>query len=389
MAILSVDVGNGYVKAFAVTESGDGYKIRENERGELNESLSFETIAIPDERKFRFNPDKRTLPGTYEICLDNKYWLIGEMAYMHKGRRNWGTGRQHVVSDSYLYCVTAAMDMFEEPSNGILDITLLLGVPYSVYHDYFKENGEYDSDLAKSLLGKSFHVSHGEREMIVKFSDVRIYAQGCGAYYSNILSTDGRGKSKEAVEMIDSVMIDVGYKTTDVVVYTLNKRLRAFETMEEYCFSMDAGMRNVIEKIPEFLFDHTGVDFTLEEIDEGVINGTNSVRLGREMISFEEPLKEKSEVLANDIYEELRRREEKVIKTWPYIFISGGGSTHVYPYLKKKIPLLEIIPGDATFANARGYVSWYKLEETVAKRRAAAAKAKAEKKAESESKDSE
>ena len=387
MAILSVDVGNGYVKAFAVTESGDGYQIRTNERGELNESLSFETIAKPDDRKFRFNPDKRSLPGTYEVCIDNSYWLIGEMAYMHKGRRNWGVGRQHVVSDSYLYCVTAAMDMFEVPSNGTLDITLLLGVPYSVYHDYFKDNGEYDSDLAKSLLGRSFHVIHGEREMTVKFSDVRIYAQGSGAYYSNILSVDGKGKSKEAVAMIDSVMIDVGYKTTDVVVYTLNKRLMAFETLEEYCFSIDCGMRDVIKDIPQYLYDRTMVDFTLEEIDEGVISGTNAVRIGRQMISFEEPLKEKSKKLADDIYEELRRREEKVIKTWPYIFISGGGSTHVYPYLKKMIPLLEIIPDDPTFSNARGYVSWYKLEEAVAKRRAAA-KATAKEKTEAESKES-
>ena len=389
MAILSVDVGNGYVKAFAVAQKGDGYKIRKNSSGELNQTLMFETIAIPDLRTFRFDPDKRSLPGLYEVSIDGDFHLIGEMAYLHKGQRRWGVGKNHIVEDSYLYCVTAAMDMFDTPDNEILEVTLLLGVPYGIYHDQFSTKGRYESPLAKSLLGKSFHIIHGEREMVVRFKDVRIYAQGAGAYYSNILAVDGSGKSEEAVKMFDSVMIDVGYKTTDVVVYTLNRRQMAIETMEEYSFSMDAGMRNVIEKIPDYLYKHTGIDYTLEEIDEGIRNGTHAVRLGREMVSFEEPLLQGCKGLADTIYGELRRREEKVIKQYPYLFISGGGSSHVYPYLhtKERMPLLEIIPGDPCFANARGYVSWYQLEERIAKNRAKAKEEQAKIKTESENKE--
>ena len=127
------------------------------------------------------------------------------------------------------------MDMFEEPEGGTLDVTLLLGLPYNIYHDYYRQDGENDSELYKSVHGKSFHVVYGEKDIIVKFSDVRIYAQGSGAYYSNILRVDGEGKSEEAMAMVDSVMIDVGYKTTDVLVYTLNEDLMAIEPLEEYC----------------------------------------------------------------------------------------------------------------------------------------------------------
>ena len=180
MAIVSVDVGNGFVKAFAVEEN-DGFKIRKNSKGEPVDHLIFKTISIPDPRKIRYNPNKNNIPGDYEITLDNKNYLVGNQAFIHEGQREWGNGRTHVVSDSYIYCVTAAMDMFEEPEGGTLDVTLLLGLPYNIYHDYYRQDGENDSELYKSVHGKSFHVVYGEKDMIVKFSDVRIYAQGSGA----------------------------------------------------------------------------------------------------------------------------------------------------------------------------------------------------------------
>ncbi len=381
MAIVSVDVGNGFVKAFAVEEN-DGFKIRKNSKGEPVDHLIFKTISIPDPRKIRYNPNKNNIPGDYEITLDNKNYLVGNQAFIHEGQREWGNGRTHVVSDSYIYCVTAAMDMFEEPEGGTLDVTLLLGLPYNIYHDYYRQDGENDSELYKSVHGKSFHVVYGEKDMIVKFSDVRIYAQGSGAYYSNILRVDGEGKSEEAMAMVDSVMIDVGYKTTDVVVYTLNEDLMAIEPLEEYCFTIDLGMRNVVSRIPQYLEDRTGVVYNREVIDDGIFKGKNSVRLGRDAVPFDEKLEEESEKLAQGIYNELTRRADYVIKTWPYIMLSGGGSTHVYPYLKKKIRLLEIVEGDPTFANAIGYVSWYEFESKVAARKEAARKEKASRKAE-------
>ncbi len=203
-----------------------------------------------------------------------------------------------------------------------------------------------ENETAKKLFeGKELKIkaTTGEEQKF-KISKLVLRPQGVGA--AIYLLDKGLIKQQYG----NGVIVDIGFKTTDV----LSINLKNFEPMVESSFSIQAGVGDVVSGISKEIARETGfivpADVAREAISQKVVFKQKEV--GGPIVS--EPLLNE---LAQNIIDEIRGNLREDIDRITSLIPVGGGSVLVGHKLEELAPghMVKVLPEDAQFANVLGY----------------------------------
>lgn len=326
MKSISIDIGNGYLKVV-------------NQEGQ---TLHFPTVI-------KENLDTNILGQSrneYSIVINSSSYYIGNLAIAKKGTRQWQSNKTINV-DTPLYAALCCHLLTEEDNP---EINLCLGLPYNYYIALHR--GER---ITKELTGKEIETIYKDKKKKIKINHVSVYPQGVGAYFSSLY--DINGKPIEGAEnRIKALFIDIGYRTIDVVAFeSLNN---TFELIEENSFSLEEyGMFNAINDIVsntrEQELNHNDVEYAIQN-NNGIIESMYGD------IDLKEVEKIAYEKLATRITNTINIKLSGEIQRYKHIYLTGGGATKLFPYIKKIYPNIKL-QDDPIFCNAKGYLA---LENT-------------------------
>lgn len=324
MERISIDIGNGYVKAV-------------NEKGEI---LHFPTVL-------KENRDKNILGearGNYKIKINDINYYIGNLAIAKRGERRW----QHekvVNEDTLLYIALCSHILTSEK-----EISLCLGLPYSYYIAL-----EKGVQLIQELNGKIFTTNYEKEEKKIKIGHVSVYPQGAGAYFNNLYEIDGTPR-EGAEKYIKSIFIDIGHRTVDIVAFGVVQNY--FALIEENSFSLEElGTFQVANDIANNLTD---TEFTTNDIEYALRNNNCKIENMYGVTDLTSLENAAYRELSKRIIVAINRKLSGQIQKYRYIFLTGGGAEKLFPLLKKEYPNLKL-QDDYIFCNAKGYLA---LENT-------------------------
>ncbi|HIC97066.1 MAG TPA: ParM/StbA family protein [Aquificaceae bacterium] len=203
-------------------------------------------------------------------------------------------------------------------------VKIVLGLPMSMATREIRER------LEKELRGVHTAVIDGEkRELLIK--EVKVVPQGIGVLYDYFIEG---GLLRERTEE-NVVVIDVGFYTTDVIVY------RHGEILEDRCTSYEIGVGWMMEMIREELKNkYSYPSISVKEAEEYFRRGYFPYEGRKIPVNREEKVQE----LKDRLIKELRAHEED-LKLADRVLWAGGGSL-----------LLGVdTVSDPEFANARGF----------------------------------
>ena len=323
---LSIDIGNGYVKAV----------------GESGETLHFPTVLKEKREKTLF-----TSNSNYQIRINGKEYFIGDIAISKKGVRSWRNDKSmNADTEKYvaLCChVLSSPDAQFQPEQ----VDLSLGIPYSYYID----QGDAP-EIVSNLKNKTFETVFDGNTKNFIIESVTLYPQGVGAYFYNILDIDGTPK-KGAKDLIRALVIDIGYRTVDVVAFdNING---GFELIQEDSFSLEeSGIINIVNHIVRLLSVEVQLD--ANEVERWLLAGNGIVQYEGGDLNIKQFENEAYQELADKISTSVNTKLSSEIKKYKNIFITGGGAKTLYPLLKatyKNAQLQE----EYIYGNAKGYLA--------------------------------
>ncbi len=209
--------------------------------------------------------------------------------------------------------------------NETLPVKTVIGLPVSLSMKSVREG------LENQLRGVHTAVIDGERKELL-ISEVKVVPQGMGVLYDYFIE-NGRLVEERTKENI--VVIDIGFYTTDVLVY------RHGEVLEDRCTSYEIGAGWLYERIREELKTrYSYPSISLKEVEEYFRRGYFPCEGKKITVNREEKVRE----LRDRLIKELRAHEED-LKLADTILWAGGGSI-----------LLGISSVEKPeFANARGF----------------------------------
>lgn len=230
------------------------------------------------------------------------------------------------------------------------EIQLVTGLPV----DHFvKQKNEFKEMLSNFKYKIQFPDTGYERN--ISFSDVKLFPQSAGAIYKIIHENPNRFLIKETY----IAMIDVGFKTTDIVVFHVDSNF-----MLSFVKDMSVTIDNVgISKI------YTGMNDTFsryskngEKLDINrlmLLSREGKIFYNSKERDFTKNLKDLRKSVAQSIINQIDTIwDTSRINSFNSIMICGGGGEVLYPYLKEIKPEIVTLIENPQLANCLGYLKF-------------------------------
>ena len=197
-----------------------------------------------------------------------------------------------------------------------------------------------------------FQYKFGREEVMVKIPNVTVIPQSAGAYYDYIMDEEGNLITEHINPK--TVIIDIGFRTTDVVTM-VNAKYSPSES-----FTVVTGVSDIHKEIRKQLLKRYRLTKDLPEIDALV--RAKTIYVGGRLIDIQ-----------SMIYEAVRPYAEKIISMLPIyipnlheihqILLTGGGATLMQGFFQKglrEVTTFDMME-DVEFNNARGYYKYAKF----------------------------
>jgi len=317
--IISIDIGNGYVKAV-------------NER---SKTLHFPTaLKEKSDDDIVFNKN-----ANYIIKIDDSEFFVGDIAIVKGADRSWKAGREY--NKNTYYYIALCSHLLSGDSN---EVSICLGLPFSYFIGLNKGKA-----LVEELENKEIRTEYGGKNKSIKIKKVSVYCQGIGAYMCNLF--DSKGKLLANVpSLIKSLVIDIGFRTVDVVGF--EKINGQFELKTG--FSLEhMGITNSLSQIVKNISKFT--DFNINEIEYAIKDNDSKLSYTFGEIDLREYEEKAYLQLAEMIMSEVSRRLAGDLNKYNNIFITGGGAAKIEKYIKNSFDQVKL-QNDPIFANAKGYI---------------------------------
>lgn len=283
---VGLDVGRGYVKAI-----------------NCDKTVKYESYSGPFRELDYYNDDDK-----YIVSINDKKYFVGDIAK----REGLGRGFQKQKVDKMrtlplsltaLYLITDKLDV---------DVNLVCGVPI------FDFNSQ--KNTVESFLKGSYEVQIGNGlKKNININNVKVFPEGAGAYFSLILNNEGKAVESE-LSKVKVGIIDIGYKTTNVVVFENLKYVDRLST------SFNLGVHQAFNMIYK----------RLSRYDDITMDQAENITEGEEFRQLADRIK------------------NEVNKFWGNtsfkIYLCGGGAYLLRKYFEE----FDVIKG-SEFANANGY----------------------------------
>ncbi|WP_027719490.1 ParM/StbA family protein [Desulfovirgula thermocuniculi] len=216
-------------------------------------------------------------------------------------------------------------------------VTLVTGLPLE---PYFKQA----PGLKKSLERFSgTEIRLNDRPLKITFEKVIMFPQAVGALYGHLV----RGGLRPS-GMIG--LVDVGYKTTDIVLYDAGAK----RVLEGYADTIPAGTNDVVVAVQDEIKREVGMAPSPEWVEEAVIRGI-PLRFARRKFDVPGMAAAKAGQLAELVASRVARRWRDHLQRLEVVLLAGGGAPLVQGALSRLAPC-EVLP-DSQFANAAGFLA--------------------------------
>lgn len=332
--IVSVDVGFGFIKVL----STNGLRA-------ILPSLIGSAIPRKD---LGFGKQEEN-ENNIEVIINEKGYFVGELANKELEERH--VFEKNRANERTLNLIATAIQLVN-PTND--PVYLVTGLPLEQY--------SADKESFKSYLdGKVIDVewvsgTHHGQTIQTKIEESLISPQGAAAIIASISKADGTMKYPEFMFPGSLLaLIDIGYRTTDIIVVEVQENGRSLKPIESMSFTIDEeGMSNVTTYITQKFKGQFKQDIpghTLSQIFKGskfMING--------ELHDYSPVLEEARQRVVNRIITRIRDewREKESILTCA--FLAGGGALTLREKLEQNFKVPTKLIEDSQYANAIGYL---------------------------------
>lgn len=231
------------------------------------------------------------------------------------------------------------------------EVDLAIGLPIIQY----KSNSriKYEEELRNKYLNKKLTANVDGQDITIKIKFLKIYSEGYSGYVALY---------DEFQKDIPFLLVDIGYKTTDVIAISKNKTTNKL-MIEDY-ESINKGMLEIFTAIQNKFYDDTGMNYPPETIENAIIDNRQLKTYDSDGVKIAETrqwLKYGSKVLT-DIFNSIEIKFPDM-KT-RNIYLIGGGVEFIQRILnqiskddKQKTLDVEVLINteQSMYANAIGY----------------------------------
>jgi len=232
-------------------------------------------------------------------------------------------------------------------SDGAGPMHLVTGLPLEQY--------VHKRDALKEMLGR-FNVSVRHKDSgpskRVTFAKATIFPQAAGAIYYAVWDE----RHKYLVKGSYLGLVDVGFKTTDFIVFLMEDRL---VLREDLSGTIPVGMSQLQIAADKLFSAKTGTKLDITELMRLVESGRLMFK-GREL-DFSTEIEDAKREISRSIKDRLKIVWGNKINFFHAVFLAGGGAVALEHLLSGLHPTTTVVK-DARFANARGFLKVAEIE---------------------------
>ncbi len=330
--LVSLDIGNGYVKA----------------RGPNNASVSYPSLlaeVVENMPGFDFSLNGA---GKFVIGYRNKRWAIGDTVRYEGMAVQSVTHRSRINMDFFRVLMASALSEVVRDSARLCAVVSL---PPDAY---------FDKEKYKAVISGVYDVQRvaGPGPVTYRYEldagDIRVIPEGLGSVC--VMALDDRGRQRENTYLLNEAVgiVDVGTYTTDLI------QLDRLRLVKSGCISVQSALHEIHVRLRTYA-SSCGVDMRPHETDN-VLQRGYFLKMG-DRVRFDDVVVEWARELARVISGQIR-------SVWnggdavERIIITGGGAEYVEPFLKMEYPHLRLIEEtEPFFANCEGGYRYGLLRE--------------------------
>lgn len=287
---------------------------------------------------------------TYEDSTQQEYFL-GDLA-RREGKNISYAFDDNKINHPNTRALLATATALLLPDNEDVPLHIVTGLPLE---QYVHQKNSF-KDMIKSLK-VVVEFKDYKKLKIVKFNQVTIFPQAAAAVYSAVW----HDIEKYIIPGSYIGLIDVGYKTTDYIVFYVSGE-GGLILREDLSGTIDhLGMSNLTNVADKLFTQKTGSRLDIPELSLLVSNG--NIFYKGQTITFAKELEFAKQELAKVIRDRIKAVWGNKLDFFNTVFIAGGGAKELYIHLKDINTKTELVKNYQT-ANAEGYLEVAKMIET-------------------------
>jgi plasmid segregation protein ParM len=222
-----------------------------------------------------------------------------------------------------------------------MPVHLVTGLPLE---QYVHKRAEFKEMLSRLMF--SVNRKDGGTRKQIAFTKTTVFPQAAGAVYHAIWDDRQRYLNKGSY----LGLVDVGFKTTDFVVFLVEDRL---VLREDLSGTIPAGVSYLQTATEKLFADRTGTKLDIAESMRMVQYGKLMYK-GREM-DFSREIEGVKQELGRGIKDRLKTVWGNKLNFFHTVFLAGGGALALERELAGLHPATAVVK-DPRFANARGFL---------------------------------
>jgi plasmid segregation actin-type ATPase ParM len=340
---IGLDLGYGYVKVV-------------NEQGKTVLFPSLVGNAYQRNLVGLFDQNLNSLIENMHVVLRNEKeeqeeYFIGDLA-RREGRNVSYAFDENKINHPNTKAVLASASALLFPLNNE-PVHIVSGLPLEQYIHQKDELKEMLKNFKAIVEFKGYNILK-----VVKFDRVTVFPQAAGAVYYAIMDD----LQKYLIKGSYIGLIDIGYRTTDYIVFIVDGKL---SLREDLSGTLDIGMSQLNNVADKLFTQKTGSKLDIPELIQLVSEGSIFYR-GR-VLNFEKELNEIKLEISRVIQDRIKAVWGSKIDFFNTIFLAGGGAVSLFESLKSLYENTVLIK-NSQFANAKGFLKVAELEEKKQKR---------------------
>lgn len=333
---IGLDLGYGYVKGI-------------NEKGKRVIFPSLVSIAHDRSLSKLFQNSSNIMDNLHVSISDGKdrqEYFVGELA-RNESRYATFVLDEDKINHPYtrvLLATAAALLMPEDNS----PVHVVTGLPLEQY----KHKKDEFLEMLKNFKA-IVSVNEVNKSWVVKFDRVTLFPQAAGAVYYSIWDDISKYLAKGGY----IGLIDIGFKTTDYIVFKLGKKILLQNEMSN---TINTGMSDLYGMVGQLFLQKTGAIFDIRVAMEIVENG--GILYRGERVDMESEVEKAKREVALIIKDEVKKSWGSQIDLFNTVFLAGGGAKELEPYLLDIYPRTVLV-SDPQMANVKGFLKVAELQE--------------------------
>ncbi|MBA1335357.1 MAG: hypothetical protein HPY66_0979 [Firmicutes bacterium] len=230
-------------------------------------------------------------------------------------------------------------------------------VPVHVVSGLPLEQYVHQKDEFREMLGNfrvMVELKGRDRVKLIKYNRVTPFLQAAGAVYHAILD-DIKGYLVEGSYL---GLIDIGFRTTDYIVFVINKGRLVLR--EDLSGTLDIGMAVLNNAVDKMFTDRTGSKLDIPQLMHLVKQESIFYR-GKEIV-FRKEINAVKHEIARVIKDRIKIVWGNKLDFFHTIFLAGGGAKQLKENMNDLYNSIRVVK-DSQMANALGFLKVAELEE--------------------------